>query len=294
MKDQSPTPQTVTLLGTKGGPAIRPGTPMPSATLLRLDGQALLVDAGLGAAAGVVRAGLPLEALDAVVITHLHSDHVLELGPLLHTAWTGGLTHPIPIFGPPGIETYWQGFLDSMALDIETRMEDEGRPDFYELFPLAHLSEARAVDIDGIVVSAMANHHPPLDHSFALRIDAAQHSVVLSGDTAPLETMAAFAQGCDLLVHEAMLPDAMQALAVRAGATDDRLLAHLMRSHTPAAAAGRIAAAADVGALALNHLLPADDPTVTEDDWHAAIAPHYDGPLFIGHDGMVIDLTGGV
>jgi ribonuclease BN (tRNA processing enzyme) len=78
------------LLGTKGGPAIRPGGPSPTSTLLEIAGRPIVIDCGLGVTRGLVNAGLSLKKLDLILITHLHSDHVLELGPLLHTAWTSG------------------------------------------------------------------------------------------------------------------------------------------------------------------------------------------------------------
>ena len=81
----------VALLGTKGGPAIRPGSTMPTSNLLCLNGRHIVVDCGLGVSRGLVDQGMALKDLSLIFITHLHSDHYLELGPLLHTAWTAGL-----------------------------------------------------------------------------------------------------------------------------------------------------------------------------------------------------------
>ncbi|MFN3210981.1 MAG: MBL fold metallo-hydrolase [Roseovarius sp.] len=280
----------VVLLGTKGGPAIRPGGPMPTSTLVQMGGLTLLVDAGLGVTRAICDAGLPLTALDAVLITHLHSDHLLELGPLLHTAWTAGLQHEIPIFGPPGIETYWKGFLDSMEFDIALREVDEGRPPFHEFITVGHISDSRPIDLEGVMVSALRNHHPPIEDSFALKLEHGGQTLVLSGDTAPIAEMIPFAQGADLLIHEAMLPDRVQAIVERMGYRDARLYEHIMQSHSPASEVGRIAAAANVGALALNHLIPAGDPNITEEQWRRAAASAYDGPIHVGQDGMVIAL----
>ena len=99
------------LLGSKGGPALRPGGPWPSSSLLELGGRTIVVDCGLGVTRGLVDAGIGLKALDLIFITHLHSDHVLELGPLIHTAWTAGLATPVEVFGPPGTGHYWRRFL---------------------------------------------------------------------------------------------------------------------------------------------------------------------------------------
>ena len=111
----------VSLLGVKGGPAIRPGSNMPTSTLIHLNGKNLLVDAGLGVSRSVCEQGVSLNHIDAIFITHLHSDHYLELGPLIHTAWVSGRTVPIPIYGPQRLKHYWDAFLISMADDIKLR-----------------------------------------------------------------------------------------------------------------------------------------------------------------------------
>ena len=119
----------VALLGTKGGPAIRPGSAMPTSSLYALNGQKIIVDCGLGVTKGLVDQGIQLKDLSLIIISHLHSDHYLELGPLLHTAWTAGLRTRVDIHGPPGLDMYWEGFCSSMEADIDLRIEDEGRPD---------------------------------------------------------------------------------------------------------------------------------------------------------------------
>ncbi len=283
------TNNSVTLLGTKGGPAIRPGTRMPTSTLVQMDGMTILVDAGLGVSRGLCDAGVALTDLDAIVITHLHSDHYLELGPLLHTAWTAGLDNSVPIYGPDGLKHYWHGFLNAMSFDVELRLRDEGRP---PLDPLAqiHVLDAGTLALGPLTMAAIRNAHPPIVDSFALRFEGADCSVVLSGDTAPISDMIGFAKGADLLVHEAMLSAGIDALCARVGNGDDRLKHHLERSHTPAAEAGRIASEAGVARLALNHLVPCDDPNFTETDWQDETRRTWSGPLFVGTDGMTIPL----
>jgi ribonuclease BN (tRNA processing enzyme) len=102
--------------------------------------------------------------------------------------------------------------------------------------------------------------------------------------------MVDFARDDDLLVHEAMLTDHITALVNRMGYADDRLLKHILRSHTAAHDAARLAERAGVTQLALNHLIPSGDPDVTEDTWRAEAAPHFSGTLHIAHDGMTIPL----
>lgn len=279
---------SLALLGVKGGPAIRPGSQMPISMLLKMAGKTIVVDAGLGVARGVCDQGVALTDIDLIVITHLHSDHYLELGPLFHTAWTAGLNRPIPVIGPAGLDAYWAGFQASMAFDIALRMRDEGRCDFASLARIIQINDTH--QIGEITLRTMRNLHPPIADSFALRFETAQHSVVLSGDTAYMDAMAPFAKGADLLVHEAMLRDGVEALCARMTNGDGRLRTHILRSHTDAEDVGRIARDAGVKQLAVNHMVPDGDPDFTDTHWIKALRKHYDGPLILGRDGIKITL----
>ncbi len=272
-------------LGVKGGPAVRAPGAMPTATLLELDGQSIIIDSGLGVTAALVAAGLDLRRLATICITHLHSDHILELGPLIHTAWVTGLKTPVTIYGPEGLSDYWAGFLQSTAYDSATRVEDEGRlplPDLVRIVPVT----GGPVPIAGLRVTALRVSHPPVDHALAFRFDGTR-SVVCSGDTAYFPPLADFARGADVLLHEAMLPEGIEVILQNTGG-GEALRAHLVASHTTVDDAGRIAAAAGVGKLVLNHLVPVDDPRFTEDMWRARAARTFAGPVLVGRDGMEV------
>ncbi len=281
----------VALLGTKGGPAIRPGSSMPTSNLFCLNGKQIVVDCGLGVTKGLVDQGMQLKDISLVFITHMHSDHYLELGPMLHTAWTAGLNSHVVIYGPDGISDYLDLFFASMKADIDLRIEDEGRPDIRTMVTV-HVIDGPGdvMETDGIAVSAIRTAHPPLVDCFALSFKTDATLVVFSGDTAPIPEMEDFARGADLLIHEAMLEAALPALLKRVGNSTDKLMAHWLRSHTFAHDVAKVATAAGVKHLALSHLLPADDPDYGVKDWTKAVADHWDGPLTVGSDGVRIDL----
>ena len=282
----------IVLLGTKGGPAIREGSAMPSSNLVAMGGEHIIVDCGLGVTRALTDQGVGLKDIRTVFITHLHSDHYLELGPLLHTAWTSGLKTPVTVWGPPGLEDYWANFIASMEKDTAIRIEDEGRPDLAGLVAIRQLDEGRVAEVGAIAVEAMRVDHPPLKDCFALSFASPSARVVFSADTAYFPPLAEFAKGADLLVHEAILEEGLEALVARVGNGDERLKKHILRSHTAAKDAARIAEEAGVGALALSHLIPADDPDFTEAHWEAEVRRHWSGPLHIGRDGMRIGLPG--
>jgi ribonuclease BN (tRNA processing enzyme) len=280
----------VTLLGTKGGPAIRPGSSMPTSNLLVLGGVEIVVDCGLGVTKALVDQGMQLRDVSLIFITHLHSDHYLELGPLLHTAWTAGLKTKVEVYGPDGLKAYWDAFLVSMKADIDLRIEDEGRPDLRDLVAFHVIDAGTVLERDGLSVSAIRTLHPPLVACFALSFRSTEAHVVFSGDTAPLAALEDFARGADVLVHEAMLESALPALLARVGNGSDKLMAHWLRSHTFAHDAARTATKAGVKALALSHLIPSDDPAYTEEHWREAVAGLWNGALFVGRDGLKIPL----
>ncbi len=113
---------------------------------------------------------------------------------------------------------------------------------------------------------------------------------MFSSDTAFFPPLSKFAWRADILVHEAMLEEGVERLIARTG-NGARLREHLLASHTSAVDAGRIATEAKVGRLVLNHLIPADDPEISEDDWIRAVRKSWSGALTIARDGLVVPLA---
>lgn len=276
----------IVTLGTKGGPAIRARGAMPTSSLLELDGRRIVIDAGLGVAKGLVEAGMDLRDLDLVFITHLHSDHVLELGPLLHTAWTTGLRAPVTVWGPAGTDDYWQGFLASMAFDCAIRVRDEGRVPLDRMVRLRTYAEGAVMAEGGLMVRAAHVPHPPVEEAYALRFEGSR-VVTFSGDTAYHPPLADFARGSDALVHEAMLPEGIEAIIAKTG-LGDALRQHLHESHSTVEQAAAIARDAGVGHLVLNHLIPVDDDRFTQADWLSRVAAVWPGRTTLGRDGLEV------
>ncbi|MDF1609025.1 MBL fold metallo-hydrolase [Hoeflea sp. YIM 152468] len=281
--------ERLVILGSKGGPAIRPGGPSPTSSLLEIGGRRIVVDCGLGVSRGLVEAGMALPDLDLVLITHLHSDHVLELGPLLHTAWTAGLKTPVQVLGPVGTKAVWTGFVASLLYDIDLRIADEGRPDIRNLVNITEFGEGGVLEDNGLLIDALRVEHPPVTECYALKISHGGRTIVFSADTAYFPPLSVFARKADILVHEAMHPDGVDRLVARTG-NGDRLKAHLIASHTMAADVGRIATDAEVDHLVLHHLVPADDPEISAAHWIEQAGLTWDGLLTIGRDGLNLPL----
>lgn len=229
-------------------------------------------------------AGARLDALDKVFITHHHSDHNADYGNLLLLAWASGLKTPVETYGPPPLERMTRLFFELNRFDIETRIEDEKR---VPLEPLVHAKDLTAsglvVDDGRVKVRAVAVFHPPIELAFGYRFDTEDRSVVFSGDTAYSKDLLELARGADVLVHEALYLPGIERTAARV-ANAPGLLEHIVRSHTKVEDAARLASEAGVKTLVLSHLVPSDDPLVTDQDWLAAAKGHFSGEIVVARD----------
>jgi ribonuclease BN (tRNA processing enzyme) len=271
------------LLGTGGGPRPKIDRAASSQVILA-EGHAYVIDCGDGVAQRLVAASVPLDRLDKIFITHHHSDHNADYGNLLLLAWAAGLKTPVETYGPPPLERMTRLFFELNAFDIETRVADEGR------VPLAPLVTARDLEKPGVVVDdgrvkvrcALVDH-PPIAAAFGYRFDTPDRSIVISGDTAYSESLLELARGADVLVHEALYRPGIERTVAKAP-NALRLLEHIVRSHTTVEDVGRLAAAAGVKTLVLSHLVPADDPLVTERDWMEAATRYFKGDVIVARD----------
>ena len=271
------------LLGTGGGPRPRKPSSAPAQAIV-IDNVLYVIDCGDGVARQLALANVPLASLRHVFVTHHHSDHNADYGNLLLLAWAAGLRTRVDSWGPPPLEEMTRLFFQLNAYDINTRIADEGR---VPLVPLVHPHEIRA---DGVVlkdervtVTAALVPHPPVTPAFAYRFDSADRSIVISGDTARSDNLIRLAKGADVLVHEALYVPAVDRLVAKV-ANASTLRQHIIDSHTSVEDVGRVAQAAGVKTLVLSHLVPSDDPLVTEQMWLDAARLHFRGTVVVAKD----------
>jgi len=286
---QAAKPRTrIVFLGTKGGPRVGLGRSNP-ANLVVVNDTPFVIDCGMGVSRQLVAAGVPLETVKYIFISHHHSDHNLEYGNLAYNAWVTGLSTPIHSFGPKGIEAMTKTFFELNRFDIETRIEDEGRPDLRKLLIAKDITEDGVVlQTADVKVTAFRTPHPPITDNFAYKFETPDGVVVFSSDTNYNPQLAEFAKRADVLVHEALYLPWVDRLVTRVknGAT---LKKHLLESHTAAEDVGRIADAANVKVLVMSHLVP-DDPDVTDDDWRSEAAKNFKGRIVVARDLMELRL----
>jgi ribonuclease BN (tRNA processing enzyme) len=271
------------LLGTGGGPRPRT-TSSGSAQVIIANGTPYVIDCGDGVARQLVFAGVALPTLRHVLLTHQHSDHTADYGNLIWLAWAAGLRTRVDTWGPPPLQEMTRLFFEMNKADITTRIADEGRVPLAPLVHVHELSEGGQVLDDGNVrITAALVSHPPVAPAFAYRFDASDRSIVISGDTARSDNLIKLAKGADVLVHEAIYEPAIDRLVAKI-ANAATLRKHLLDSHTTAEDCGRVAAAAGVKTLVLSHLVPGDDPAVTDSMWIEAARTHFRGQIILGKD----------
>ncbi len=271
------------LLGTKGGPRVGGSRKNPS-TLLLVNDVPYVVDCGFGTSQQLLAAGVALSRLRHVFLTHLHSDHMLEYGPLVYNAWAGGLRSRVDVYGPPPLRGVTQAFWEYVRFDVDTRIEDEGRPDPR---PMLVVNEFDAPGVvmqnDDVKVTSAAVLHPPIKHAYAYRFDTKDRSIVVSGDTNYSPALIALARGADVLVHEILYLPALDRLLARTP-NAVTLRKHIVDSHTTAEDVGRVAAEAQVKTLLLSHFVPGDDPSITDEMWSEDVRKHFTGRIIVGKD----------
>jgi ribonuclease BN (tRNA processing enzyme) len=285
---QQKTSTRVILLGTKGGPRVGESGRSNPSTLILINDIPYIVDCGYGTSKQMITTGVALNRLRYIFITHHHSDHNLEYGALLYNAWITGLPASVDAYGPPGLQEMTRDFFNYLKFDIDTRMEDEGRPDPRSRI-VAHDFDKPGVVLtnNDVKVSACLVRHPPIKQAYAYRFDAKDRSIVISGDTAYAPELAEFAKDADVLVHEIMYLPGIEALIKRLP-NAKRLREHLVASHTLPEDVGKIAAQAKVKTLVLTHFVPGDDASITDEQWAAGVRTHFKGRVVVGKDLMEI------
>jgi ribonuclease BN (tRNA processing enzyme) len=277
-------------LGTKGGPRVTTGRSNPANVLL-VDNEPYVVDCGPGVSKRLAEAKIALPSIRYVFVTHLHSDHVIEYGNMIYGAWSAGLDHEVDAFGPVGLDALTRAFWEQNRADIEIRIPDESKPDPRKLLVVKEIEASGPVMSNPRVkVSAFRTPHPPiLERNYAYRFETPNGVIVYACDTAYNPELAKFAAGADLLIHEALYVPGVDALAsrVKNAAT---LKEHLLASHTTTEDVGRVAQTAGVKKLVLTHLVPGDDPSISDEMWIEDARKHYAGPIIVARDLMELEL----
>lgn len=281
----------VTLTGT-GVPHPSPGR-AGAGVLVRHGSTALQFDAGRGTVLRLAEARCGAHELDAVFLTHAHSDHVVGLADLVMTRWVQSTMHasgPLPVVAVEGQATRFAStMLDAYADDIALRVEHvQPAPPRLDVRPFAlppEPTEVWAAEGGDVRVEAVRVHHEPVEEAVAYRITTPAGTVVISGDTRVCDEVRDLARGADVLVHEACRTTAMR--AVIAATPFERIFDY----HADTALLGRLAEDAAVGHLVLTHLIPPPTRTSELEAFESDVrGSGYTGRLSVGEDLLTVEI----
>jgi len=273
----------VTLLGT--------GNPRPNldrfgpSILVEAGPQKILVDAGRGSTQRLfqIAARDTLSTLDALFLTHLHSDHTVGLPDLWLTSWVFGRSKALAVIGPPGTAEMSGHLEQAYQWDIAMRSKDEGFPLEGVRLAARDVQPGLAYDRDGLRVTAFAvEHGGVITPAYGYRVDYQGRSVVFSGDTKYFEPIVDHARGADVLVHEVIDPEVE---ARRAQVQGPRAIERVISHHTSPEQAGTIFSRVRPRLAVYSHIVPS--PTTAE-DLIGQTRRTYSGPLAVGYDLMTI------
>lgn len=285
MKQDEPYAGVEVVLTGTGVPHPHPDRAGPG-TLVRYGDIALQFDAGRSTVTRLMQAGTPPYALTAVFLTHVHSDHLVDLPDLAMSRWIQQQLHPtgpLSIVAPEGSpERFVKRMLDAFEEDIEIRRAHVGADAVgIDLDTFAVLAEPSVVwtSTDGeITVTAVAVHHEPVPDAVAYRVDTPAGSVVISGDTRVCTEVEELSRGADVLVHEACRTTAM------APFTKGTPFENIFDYHADTIALGAMAERAAVPHLVLTHLIPVTDDSDLDDFANDVREGGYTGDVTVGED----------
>jgi len=265
----------ITLLGT-GSPMVDPNRAGPS-TLVKAGDSVFLVDCGRGVLMRAAAAGVGAANLTALLLTHLHSDHITDLSDVITTRWvTTFVPTPLPIIGPPGTKAVVEATLAALAPDISYRIAhhaDITEPPSVQVY---EYTDGQVWDADGVRITVAPTDHRPVEPTIAFRIEYDGTSVVLAGDTVPCAGLDELASGAGALVHTVIRKD----LVAR---VPQQRLKDILDYHSSVEQAAATAARAGVGTLVLTHYVSPLAPG-QEDQWRALAATEFSGPVELGDD----------
>jgi ribonuclease Z len=263
-----------------------------------------IVDSGPGSTKALELMQLPLGDIQAVLLTHMHSDHIGGLGELMLKAWTrGARQQPLKVVGPDGVGKVVEGFNMAYAIDTDLRIAHHP-PTIAAPDGAGAIAETiRSFDADGaatifqapdLKVTAFLVDHRPAAPAVGYRFDYKGRSIVISGDTLPSESLRRQAQGADILLHEALQPEMLQIIhdaAVRGGQPNAAQLASDIQTyHTFPEEVARIARDAHVRQVVLHHFLPQVPMRIFHSAFLGDARNIFRGPITMGVEGMLLSL----
>lgn len=240
----------------------------------------IVFDIGRGSSQRLGAARLPLDRLQAVYLTHFHSDHIADLPDVNLNSWVAGRPESLIVAGPEGIRQVVAGLNQAYELDRGYRVTHHSAellPPAVGLMTVRQLAIDEVVEMDELTITQFEVTHDPVSPSVGFRVDYKGRSVVISGDSIATDSLARHSQGVDLLLHDALAMEALDLMIAGADAADRPRLRQIMEDvkdyHAEVGSVEALADKAGVKQLVLYHLVPSPANALMESVFERAMQP---------------------
>jgi ribonuclease Z len=273
----------VIILGS-GSPLPDPQRAGPS-TLVRTSVGDFLFDCGRGVLMRAVGAGSGAGAFRAVLLTHLHSDHITDLNDIYTSRWiTSFQPNPLPVYGPPGTATLLEAIGTMLEPDVGYRLAHHDNLQWPPSATVTEIGSGPVLEEGTVRIIAAPTDHAPVRPTLGYRIEDAGQSVVIAGDTVPCRGLDELTTGAGVLVHTVVRPDLIEQLGLPR-------LSDVLDYHSSVAQAAQTASRNGVKTLLLTHLVPAP-AAGTEQEWLDQAAAHFAGAVIVATDLLTVECPG--
>jgi len=270
----------ITLLGT-GGPPPSIERFGPS-TVIETQGRYFVFDAGRGATIRLQQAGIPLDKIEQVFLTHLHSDHISGLSDLWLTSWIWQRQNKMNVFGPEGTKDFTNHLQQAFSEDIRLRTLNSGlnKDQTKLVVEESALDNIVVYQKHDIKITAFQVNHGVVAPAYGYKFESGGRKIIISGDTTYSENLIKHTKNADILIHEI-------AAASKTLLDSNKRLQKIMAYHSDPENLSQTLIETRPKYTILNHVLLFG---VSEKEVLETLKEKFDGHVYLGKDLLKISI----